>query len=194
MEKRLDSISLAEFIAWEQSQEGKHELVQGRVVAFAGGSLDHDDITANVHFALRSRLRPPCRAYGSNAISETATRTGNNGFRADVVITCSEQDAGKALAVKHPRVIVEVRSPSNTGRVWEEKLFVYRDTRSVEQLVIVESETRAVTSYLRDPAGVWQPGTTVIGEGDVAFPSVGVTLGLAESYRGTSLDEVSAPG
>jgi hypothetical protein len=58
--------------------------------------------------------------------------------------------------------------------------------------VIVESESRAVTSYLRNAGGVWQPGTTVIGEGDVDFPSVSVTLNLEEIYRGTSLDDDAA--
>jgi len=188
MERRLDAISLADFLEWERGQEAKHELLQGRIVAFAGGSLDHDDIIANIHFALRTRLRPPCRAYGSNAISETATRKGANGFRADVVVTCSAEDAGRSLSVKRPRIVIEVRSPSNSGREWEEKLFEYRDTGSIEQLVIVESETRSVTSYVRGSDGAWKPGITSIGEGFVEFPAVGVSVSLDEVYCGTSLE------
>jgi Uma2 family endonuclease len=182
------SISLADFLAWEQGQDAKHELIGGKIVAFSGASLDHERIVGNAYVALDSRLRPPCVVYSSGAVSETAARKKNDAYRADAVITCSTEDIGKSLSVKHPRIVIEVRSPSNVGRQWEEKLFGYRETPSIEQLIIIESESRSITSYLRDDRGYWQPGETTIGEGAVALPGVEVELTLKEIYRRTSLD------
>jgi Uma2 family endonuclease len=186
--EEFHSISLADFLAWEQSQEAKHELIGGEIVAFSGASLDHERIVGNTYVACDSRLRPPCSAYSSGAISETAARKGSDAYRADVVITCSTEDTGKSLSVKHPRIVIEVRSPSNVGKKWEEKLFGYRETPGIEQLVIIESEARSITSYLRDDRGYWLPGETTIGEGAIILPSVQVELTLREIYRRTSLD------
>jgi Uma2 family endonuclease len=93
--------------------------------------------------------------------------------------------------MRHPRIIVEVRSPSNSGEKWENKLFEYRDTQSIEQLVIIESETRYVRSHLRDETGRMQRQPAIIGDGILVFPTVHVEMTLDEIYRRTSLDNES---
>jgi hypothetical protein len=40
MIERKPGITFADFIAREREQEARHELIGGRIVAFAGGSLD----------------------------------------------------------------------------------------------------------------------------------------------------------
>ena len=188
MERRFDSLSLAEFLAWEQNQEERHQLIGGEVVAFSGGSLDHDRICGNVYIVLASRLRAPCRVYGSNVITETLTRKGKNGPRADVVVTCSPEDAGLALSVKHPRVVFEVLSPGNTGARWTAKTFEYWNTPAIVQFVVIDATQRSVESYVRDETGSWLPVMTHADASVVALHSVGVELSVAEIYRGTSLD------
>jgi hypothetical protein len=52
VEPSIDSISLADFVAWEETQAKKHELRNGSVVSFSGGSFDHNDISLNICNAL----------------------------------------------------------------------------------------------------------------------------------------------
>jgi Uma2 family endonuclease len=181
-----ERISLADFLAWEQSQEQKHELLAGEILAFSGGSFDHNDISLNVCRLLDDRVTPPCKAHNSDTIIETRARKGESGLRADASVSCSSEDTGKATYMRHPRIVVEVRSPSNVGEQWENKLFEYRETASIEQIVIIESEARSVRSYVRDDEWQWRQEPTVVGDGVLVF-RVGVEMTLQEIYRRTSL-------
>ncbi len=190
MEQRAESISLQAFLAWEATQEHKHELIHGRIVAFSGASKDHNHIAGNVYIALRSALEPPCTAYGSDMIIETVSRRADNGYRPDVVVSCSDVDrAGTGRYLKFPRIVIEVRSPkSNLGNDWDAKLLEYSSTLTIEQLVIIEAETRAVSSFLRAEAGGWDPPIITIGNGILRFPGVDVHMSLDEVYRLSTLD------
>ena len=60
---RLSGVTFADFIAWEQEQQARHELIGGQIVAFAGSSLDHSSISSNIVTKLRATVEPPM-AYG----------------------------------------------------------------------------------------------------------------------------------
>jgi Uma2 family endonuclease len=180
-------ITFADFIAWEQEQEERYELIGGEIVAFAGESLDHSGICINIVTKLRATVEPSCQAFNSDAILETATRPAANGFRADAVVSCSPENVGTALFVRAPLIVVEVLSPSNSGRKWNAKLIEYTTTQSIAQLVLVESKTRAASSYLRDAAGVWQGPLTVEGVGSLEFTPISASMSLDQIYAGTSL-------
>jgi len=62
----LRAPTLAEFLVWENGQDGKHEFTDGEVIAFAGGTNRHNLIAANVISGLRTTLRAGCRATGSD--------------------------------------------------------------------------------------------------------------------------------
>lgn len=136
--------------------------------------------------ALLARLKPPCRVCNSDTIVETVASKGENGLRADACVSCSPEDSGRGRFMKHPHIIVEVRSPSNYGTEFEEKLFEYRDTPSIRQPAIVESEKRFVRSYARDAAGRRRLEEATVA-GVVRFPTAGVEMTFAEIYRRTSL-------
>jgi Uma2 family endonuclease len=148
-------ITFADFIAWEQEQEERHELIGGEIVApLAGGSLDHSGFCINIVTKLRATVEPPCQAFNSAAILETATRPAANGFRAVRSFRVHPRTSERRF-VRAPLIIVEVLSPSNSGRKWNAKLIEYTTTRSIAKLVLVESKTRAASSY------VWQGPLTV---------------------------------
>jgi Uma2 family endonuclease len=180
-------ITFADFLAWEQEQEHRHELIGGEVVAFAGGSLDHEGIAANIVAKLRAAVDPPCLALGSSAVVETVSRNRTNGFRPDVVVSCSRDNVGTALYVREPLIIVEVVSPSNSGRKWNEKLIEYTLTPSIAQLVLVEARTRVMSSYVREATGAWQAPVTVEEVGRLEFTPLGFAMSLDEIYAATSL-------
>ncbi len=180
-----ERISLVDFLAGEQGQEQKHELLAGQILAFSGGSFDHNDISLNVCRLLDERVAPPCKAHNSDTIIETRASKGESGLRADASVSCSSEDAGKAKYMRYPRIVVEVRSPSSIGEEWENKLFEYRDTASIEHIVIIESETRSVRSYVPDEEWQWRQEPTLVGDGVLTF-RVRVDMTL-DDYQRTSL-------
>ncbi len=68
-------MTLAEFLAWEERQELRHEFDGFAPVAMTGGTRAHDAIQVNLLIALGGRLRGgPCRAHGSNLKIDVAGR------------------------------------------------------------------------------------------------------------------------
>jgi len=54
-----------EFFDWVQAQDTRFEFDGFAPVAMTGGNINHSQITQNILFSLRSRLRgSPCRALG----------------------------------------------------------------------------------------------------------------------------------
>lgn len=59
-------MTLAEFLAWEETQAGRWEFDGIEPVAMTGGSEAHQLIQINLVAALHARLRgTPCRAYAA---------------------------------------------------------------------------------------------------------------------------------
>jgi Uma2 family endonuclease len=70
-----ETMTRAQFLAWEQRQELRYEFDGIRPVAMTGGTYSHDRITTNLAAALVSRLRgKPCRPSGPNMKIEAAGR------------------------------------------------------------------------------------------------------------------------
>ena len=57
-------MTLAEFLAWEETQPGRHEFVRGEVFAMVGARRVHGIVSGNVFATLRQQLRgTPCQAF-----------------------------------------------------------------------------------------------------------------------------------
>ena len=186
MIEKQPEISFADFIAWEQDQTEWHELIGGKVVPFRAGSADHESIAVNIIGKLKATVEPPCKVFGGSAIIQTVSRLGEDGYRPDVTVSCSPANIGSRLYMEQPRIVVEVISPSNSGRAWNAKLFEYANTPSIEQLVLIESLERHVTSHVRDADGNWLK-PIIITEGTLEFTPIGVTMTLDKIYEDTSL-------
>ena len=64
-EGSIGPMSEAEYLEYDRTHEGKHERIDGVVVAMSGVSDAHDRIEVNTITALASRLgRGPCRLRG----------------------------------------------------------------------------------------------------------------------------------
>ncbi len=64
---QLESISVADYLAGEELARIKHEYVDGRVFAMAGGKNVHNRIASRVLGSLFRQLsESPCEAYNSD--------------------------------------------------------------------------------------------------------------------------------
>src|SRR5690348_12021605 len=58
------TMTAAEFLAWDLGQPGRHELVDGVPSAMTGARQRHDRVVVNLLAALHRQLRGgPCRAF-----------------------------------------------------------------------------------------------------------------------------------
>jgi Uma2 family endonuclease len=151
-----------EYLEWEGKQEFRHEYVDGEIFAMTGGSLPHNDIALNLYRALYPHLRQRgCRVN----VSDVKVQTNQNSryFYPDLVVTCHPQDLQSRKFIQHPKVIIEVLSPSTasydspteTRRDRAQKLKYYRQIPSLQEYVLVDSESISVEVYHRGDGKMW---------------------------------------
>ncbi|MGH8581916.1 MAG: Uma2 family endonuclease [Gammaproteobacteria bacterium] len=167
-------ISPEAFLAGEQTSEIKHEYVAGHVYAMAGSSTAHNRIALNQH--LRGG---PCRVFMSDV--KLYIRPAEVFYYPDVVVTCDPEDmGGAALYISHPKLLVEVLSPSTERLDREEKRMRYLALASLEEYLLVGQQPQRVQIYRRDTQG-WGMETWTEGE-TVSLRSVRLDLPMSVLY------------
>jgi Uma2 family endonuclease len=173
--------TLADFLVWEEAQADKHEFRNGQIWMMTGGTMRHTTIAGNIFIALRAKLGGGrCRPYLMNA--RVALKETEAGYYPDVVVDCGAYVAN-ALATSEPSVAFEVLSPSTRTRDFSEKVPDYRDTDSMQQIVLVEPDERKLHVWTRSEKG-WRQSEPGAASAALDLPSLGIALTLDEIYEG----------
>ena len=178
------SMTMAEFLDWEQRQPAKHEFDGNQPVATAGGTLSHADLQRNLAISVGGALRgSPYRFLGSDfqVRLETAVRYPDG-------TVVSGPQTGTDRGTSKPIVIFEVLSPSTAGIDRIVKAREYQATPSLQRYVMLEQDRVAATVFARVEDG-WSGQILAAGD-SLAFPELGITVPLDELYEGVSLPEL----
>jgi Uma2 family endonuclease len=178
------SMSLAEFLEWEERQELRYEFDGVEPVAMTGGTAGHATVQRNLAIALGGRLRgKPCQFYGSDLKIQVAE---NHIRYPDGMVVCSPVDRS-AKVVHDPIVIFEVLSPGTAAKDRIVKAREYQATPSVQRYVMLEQARIAATVHVRAADG-WN--VLVLKDGDtLALPEIGLAIPLVEFYEGLTFDD-----
>ena len=184
---RVLSMSVDEYLAFEESGEVRHEYIGGEIHAMAGESEAHNTIVGNIFSALRPKLRGGlCRAYVEDFKVRLEIAREEIFYYPDVVVSCHPTGTERFF-LRLPTLIVEVLSPSTENVDRREKKMNYQQTPTLEEYVIVAQERREVTVFRR--ADGWRPEVISAPESVVEFRSIKQTMTVAEIYE----DVVFAP-
>jgi Uma2 family endonuclease len=182
------SMTLAEFLEWEDLQDLRYEFDGFQPVAMTGGTAAHAAIQRNLAIALGGRLRgQPCQFYGNDLKIEVAGRIRYpDGF-----VVCAPIPA-RAKLVRDPVVIFEVLSDS-TGRTdLVTKNRDYSGTPSVRRYVILSQDEVGGTVFER--IGDDWVGHLLTGDVILRMPEIGIEFPLAELYEGVDFTPDEAVG
>lgn len=172
------TMTLAEFLDWENRQPLKYEFDGFQPVAMTGGTAAHAFIQVNLIRALGNRLRGgPCRAVGSELKIQVAGRIRYP----DAFVVCALVPVD-ATVVTEPVIVFEILSASTSDTDRIEKNREYRDTPSIQRYVILEQTLQAATVFSRDRDD-WV-GHILIGDVDLPLPEIVATVPLQELYEG----------
>lgn len=173
-----------DYFAWEELQQERHEYFDGEVYAMAGGTLVHADIALNIATIVKQNLADGCKVRNSDAkvgISEKGPFT-----YPDVSVSCDDRDRTAQQFIQFPCLIVEVLSPSTEAYDRGGKFRLYRQLTSLQEYVLVSSETQSVEVFRRLGSGRWE--LTIYNEGDtVTLESIGLTISLEAFYQNVIL-------
>src|SRR5437660_7721120 len=131
--RRLHRLSVDEYLEAEKDSPVRHEFIDGQIYAMAGASDRHNRISINLTKALDDRLTDgPCEVFMADMkvwVSETIF------YYPDVVVACDGPGADSYYR-KHPKLIIEVSSPSTERIDRSEKLLAYKQVKSLKEYVI----------------------------------------------------------
>lgn len=174
MSEAINTLSLDEFLALEQTGDVRHELVGGRAYGMSGGTERHD-VTVN---ALLDRIRPGARAAGCRTFTgnRLLLTTEDNGYYPDLMVVCGP--AAHVQYEREPALVVEVLSSSTATKDRREKATAYARIPSVSMLVLVDPDQRRieVARTLEGRVAGWE----ALGPGQV----------LATPWGAVSVDEL----
>lgn len=147
-------MTVDEYLEWEARQEMRHEYVNGEIFAMTGGSIAHNDIALNLYRALYPHLRPRgCRINVSDVKLQLSSSSAY--FYPDAIVSCDPQDLNSRKFIQHPKLIVEVLSPSTAASDRSDKFIYYRTIPTLQEYVLIESEKIAVERYRRGEGRMW---------------------------------------
>jgi Uma2 family endonuclease len=182
---RVLPMSVADYLALEETSDVRHEFIGGAIHAMSGASEAHNVIAGNIFAALRPKLSGgPCRAFISDFKVRLEAGREDIFYYPDVVISCHKADIEKYF-LRLPTLIVEVLSPSTETIDRREKKLNYLQVPTLQEYVLVEQDRRELTIFRR--ATGWVGEIFTAPEALVEFRSIGQAMTLAEIYEDVAL-------
>ncbi len=181
------AMSLAEFLDWDDAQDQRFEFDGIAPVAMVGATVAHNTICGNLVVALKQRLAAPCRVF----VEGVRLRMAHAVRYPDVMVVRAPVRAA-ATEVTEPLVVIEVLSPNTARTDRIDKNREYAAHPSIQRYVLLEQDAIAAEVYARE-AGRWVRAT-LIADGVLAMPELGIEFPLADAYDGLDLADPPAPG
>jgi Uma2 family endonuclease len=182
-------ISPEDYLAAEETSPTRCEYRNGEVFAMIDNTLNHNIIIGNLFFALKSHLHGSgCRIFTTTI--KTHIEAQNAFYYPDLVITCDPRDRQfQSQYINHPRLIIEVLSPSTARFDRTEKFADYRTIPSLTEYVLVSTDRQQLDIFQRDDRGHWSLASNT---DPIQLVSVGCDVAIAEIYDDTDIPEPPA--
>ena len=146
-EHEHEQMTVEDFLALDRENiDQKYEFINGEMVAMAGGSTNHTLLVGNVYGLLYTYLRKnPC-----SALVEGTLKVEDVCYLPDVMVTCNEQDLNENKTyIEHPKLVIEVLSPSTENKDRRDKLWVYTRCFSIQEYLLVNWDYMVIQKMTR---------------------------------------------
>lgn len=169
-----DRLTVEDYLAWaETDPTGRHELVDGVVVAMSPERVRHNRAKLAAAIALHDGIKTaglPCEVFTDGV----GVRTGRATVREpDASVQCGASVDSDAMILDAPIIVVEVVSPGSglmdTGR----KLVGYLGVESIQHYLIIDPEQGAIIHHARAADGAH---TTIHRSGTIKLDPPGLVL------------------
>jgi Uma2 family endonuclease len=167
---------------------GKHQLIDGVIVAMAPASPTHGTIQARLAILIGNHLhgqKLPGRVMTEAGV-KPRVRGRTNVRVPDLLVTCGPPPRPGDSLVADPILIIEVLSSSNDDET-EGAIMSCATIPSVQEMLVVDSSRVTVEVWRRDASGAWPTEPETITAGGVRLDCLNLTLALADIYTGMHL-------
>jgi len=160
--------TLRDYLDVEGVSVVRHELINGEIVAMAGGTPEHAALASAISGLLAGQLKgKKCRSYSADLRIRVAA-TGLATY-ADASVVCDpvERDPASPTHVTNPSVVFEVLSPATEDYDRGEKREHYQRIEALREYVLVAQDVPRVELWSRGDLSsdwshsVFEPGDQV---------------------------------
>jgi Uma2 family endonuclease len=177
-------LTVEEYLELDRKAEVPSEYDDGEMFPVEAVTLEHSRIDRNLTVGLTNRLEGgPCELTGS---SMRVRVSPTEYLIPDIMVFCGKPVLADRYrdTVTNPKVIVEILSHSTADYDYGEKFRLYRLLESLEEYILVAQDSPRVEVFRRTPAARWILSTHEGLEDAVAVETLGISIPMAEIYRG----------
>lgn len=146
------TMTLAEFLVWEELQPDRYEFLRGEVFAMVGGTARHNRVILNLASRIADHLDgSPCQVFAEGMKVQAEERI----LYPDVLVACGKAEAGDEKIITDPKLVIEVLSPSTCGYDKRDKFALYRTLSSLREYALIDPATRQIEVFTKAGAGSW---------------------------------------
>ncbi len=176
-----------EYLHWEEQQEEKHEYVDGQIIAMAGASENHIDITTNLTMIIANRLRGThCKIFPSDM--RLRIDSENIYYYPDLLVTCDEGDRQTKTYKSYPCLIIEVLSESTEAKDRGKKFAHYQKIETLKEYVLVSQWEQRIEVFRRTDRQFWLLQTYGNDE-TIELQTINLQIPISMIYEGVDLSQ-----
>jgi Uma2 family endonuclease len=181
-------MSIEEYLAFENGSSEKHEYYQGEVFAMGGAKLTHNEIVMNTATTINQFLKgKTCKPYNSDQRiyieKNTLFTYPDISIFCNSIITLNNDE----MNAVNPSVIIAVLSPGTKDYNRGMKFKLYRDIDSLNEYILIDSESINVEVFAINPNGFWELREYKNIHETLLIQTIQMEIPVKSLYEGTKL-------
>jgi Uma2 family endonuclease len=180
-----------EYLKLERKSASKHEFMDGKLLAAAGSSRQHNLIGTNTTVAIGSRTRGhKCEVY----VNDMRVQLSRNRFSyPDVIVVSGEPKFADSETdvLLNPTVVVEVFSRATIGYDKTVKLESYLAMDSIREVLLVKEDELRVEHYFKQNPKQWIYRIYNANDDVISLDSINCKVSLSEIYAQVKFDQTA---
>lgn len=183
--KKLNHLTVAEYIKIEEETQTKHEYHNGTIVAMSGGTIEHGIISGNTYGEMKFALREKdsvCKAINNDV--KLHIESLNKYVYPDVMVVCDkiERSSEEQYGIINLVVIVEVLSKSTESYDRGDKFYMYRQIPTLKEYILIDQYKAQVEVFSRQKQ-LWNIKRISGIDEILEIPSIGVNILMKNIYE-----------
>src|SRR5216110_478511 len=171
----------------ENNPDRKFEFVDGQIFEMSGGTFEHSQIAVNLTREISTHLRRKACQIVNSDMHVLPSGSDDPSYLPDITVTCNPEDYQRgSKAIRSPRLIVEVLSPSTFRIDRGEKRLAYQACPTMQEYLMVSSQRQEVEVLRRWADGEWKK-TVYLANETVQLLSIELSIAMNDIYENTGI-------
>ena len=187
-EKKLDTLTIEEYLVLEEQSEIKNEYAYGIITAMSGGTLNHGIIGNNINTELSNRVKEKgAECITINGDVKIFIEKADSFVYPDGMMICGgiQTAEGDEHSVINPILIVEVLSKSTESYDRGDKFHKYCSLPSFREYVLIDQYKPVIDILYKEDSSYWKMTATIGMDKSIYLTSLDCYISMADIYRNT---------